>query len=162
MTPKERDRPARAALEAKVALIESWVAAEDIPADAPALKTVKDVQQWTDQAKGLTTWTSYSIAAPGGANGDLRVRLDLALEGLSRLVEGNPGKPKKSRRGKAISQVQVEQERTRLAVQNVELLAEREMLRADVSRLRHLLVEKDNHYRELLTKFDKIAPFGKR
>ncbi len=159
---QERVRPARSALAAKVTLLEEWIANESIPPDAPVLATIKDVQQWSDPARGLTTWTSYSIAAPGGPNADLRLRLDHALKGLQRIREGKSAQQRKPRRGRTISQNQVSQERDRLAWQNVELLAARDALSSEVKRLRHLLREKDDQHRELLTKLEKIVPFGKR
>ncbi|MEZ0169516.1 hypothetical protein [Microvirga sp. TS319] len=159
---QERTRPARSALAAKVTLLEEWIANESIPPDAPVLVTIKDVQQWTDPARGLVTWTSYSIAAPGGPNADLRLRLDHALKSLQRIREGKSAQPRKPRRGRPISQIQVSHERDRLAHQNVELLVERDALSAEVKRLRHLLLEKEHQHRELLIKFEKIVPFGKR
>jgi hypothetical protein len=142
-------------------LIEEWVAAGCIPPDAPILKTLKDVQEWSAHDRKLSTWTSFSIAAPGGPNADLRLRLDNALKALKQIREGSSGSQKKPRRGRAISEVQIRQERDRLALQNVELLAEQSKLEAEVKRLRHLLKEKDISHRELLIKFEKVVPFGK-
>jgi hypothetical protein len=161
MPHKGRSKPARTAFETKVNLLESWVRAESIPLDAPPLSAIKDVQAWVDPAQGLTSWTSYSVAAPGGENADLRARLDAVLPLVQRLRAGESGKLKKPRRGKTISQIQVERERDRLAVQNEELLSHCEVLQGEVTRSQQLVILKEKEYRELLVKFNKLVPFGK-
>jgi hypothetical protein len=161
MTRKEWTKPARQAFEAKVSLLENWAREERVPDDLPRLKTIDEIRLWTDTTRDLKSWTSFSVAAPGGDNPDLRARLDVVLPLISRIRDGVRGKNLKPRRGKPISQIQHERENAILAKQNQELITEVDSLTDELTRIKQLNEIKDNAYQELLEKYNKLLPFGK-
>jgi hypothetical protein len=154
-------KPARRAFETKVEILEGWVKAGALPDDAPQLSTINDVRLWDDPGRGLTSWSSYSVAAPGGAHADLRARLDFVLPQFVALKAGAVKTNRKPRRGKAISQKQVEAERNKLAEQNVVLIAQNHELNSDVIRIKQLVSELEEKNRILIAERRKLVPFGR-
>lgn len=154
-------KPARRAFATKVEVLEGWVKAGALPDDAPQLSTIKDVRLWVDPGRGLTSWSSYSVAAPGGAHADLRARLDFVLPQFVALKAGAAETNRKPRRGKAISQKQVEAERNKLAEQNAILIARNHELTSDITRIKQILVELEEKNRILIAERSKLIPFGR-
>ena len=154
-------KPARQSFEKKVETLEGWVKAGALPDDAPRLSTINDVRLWVDPGRGLTAWSSYSVAAPGGAHADLRERLDAVLPHFVALKSGEAKSARKPRRGKEITQKQVEAERNKLAEQNAVLLTENSELRADIIRLKQLMIELETSNKTLIAERKKLVPFGR-
>lgn len=162
MTRTSWPKPARAAFEAKVRLLENWVGTGVLPDDAPRLSTINDVRLWTSTELGLRSWTSYSIAAPGGEHGDLRARLDSILPHYVELRAGATTKPRKPRRGKAISQRQVELERNKLVAQNADLIIQNARLSSEIVRIGQLLTELESENRLLVSQINSIVPMRRK
>jgi hypothetical protein len=157
----ERTRPARASFQAKITVIRSWLEKGEIPTTAPVLDTIEQVRRWTNAELNLSTWTSFSVAAPGGKNADLRNQLDELLPLVAKMRAGADRVARAPRTRKPNSQKFAENECRRLATQNEELLAERCSLNADIARLSQLVVEKDRQVGALTATLNKIAPFSK-
>lgn len=156
MPKRKRAKPARGAFEAKVLLLEQWVVAGHVPANTPIFRTVKDVRDWVDPARGLRSWTSHSVVAPNGLNPDLRIRLDLVLPRLVGLQGG-------SRRQKGVTtsvrknaaEKEIAEERRVLAAQNDRLICanaklERQLANEKVLRAK-VEAERDDIRRTLST-----------
>ena len=162
MTRTTWPKPARTAFEAKVCVLEGWVRDGVLPDNAPPLSTINDVRLWTDAELGLRSWTSYSVAAPGGEHSDLRDRLDLVLPEYVELRAGPANKSRKPRRGIAISQKQVELERNRLVEQNADLIMHNAVLSSEVLRLEWAVSELERQNKELIVANNKIIPIKRR
>lgn len=129
-----RNKPARAAFEAKVVILEDWVRGGAVPTHVPRLRTLDDVRLWEDGALGLKAWTSFSVAAPSGPNYDLRLRLKALLPRLGALQEGIARAPKSPSIRKTEAQREMEKVHRALVIQNEQLLHAINQIRQQLSR----------------------------
>jgi hypothetical protein len=153
----DRSKPAREALAKKVATIRSMVVSGLVPDGTPELRTIEQVRTWVDPSDPeLRTWSSFSVAAPSGPNADLRAELD---EWLPRLTEQRAGgrQGKGPRRGKPITQIQLERERATLARQNDDLICELDDERTAKQRALDLVEIQKQQISELTAALNKIT-----
>ena len=120
-----RARAARRSFESKVAILEGAVEKKRVPEGVPRLRTLRDVVAWTGERDGVRfeSWSSFTVAAPNGQNGDLRRRLDAVLPSFVSLQSGERPKGKRPPRGTKVEDWLVRLERDRLAQQNEALAA---------------------------------------
>lgn len=83
-----RPRWTRQHFESKVAALEAFLRDQEIPADVPVISRIRDLQMWVDVRRGFRAWSSYSVVAPGGDNGDIRRRFDALIVPFARLQGG--------------------------------------------------------------------------
>lgn len=81
-----REGSNRKSFRLKIEVLESAADRGVIPEELQKIKLLKDLADWEDDKRGLTSWTSYSVHSKGGLNPGLhqrwievRKRFDLIL-----------------------------------------------------------------------------------
>lgn len=114
------EREARKSFRLKVELLEKATTDGVIPPEIPIIAKVKDLQSW--DTPPLTSWKSFSVAAPSGRNADLRARFDRILPSFVKLQTGKSMRGPRPPKNMSVESWLVQSERDALCRQNAELL----------------------------------------
>ncbi|MFW2350133.1 hypothetical protein [Qipengyuania sp.] len=114
------EREARKSFRLKVELLEKATASGVIPPEYPIIAKVKDLQSW--DTPPLTSWKSFSVAAPGGRNADLRARFDRILPSFKKLQTGKSMRGPRPPKDRSVETWLIQSERDALCRQNAEIL----------------------------------------
>lgn len=154
-----RESRARRSFRLKVERLESLANDGNSPS-VHVPRTLAEVVAWEDRSLGFSSWKSFSVAVLNGPNGDLRRRLDIALERL-RSPPSTVG-TKKPRRGRAVEHVQALAEVRALAQQNAELLEEKLQIQGELRRLRQSLAILQRREAELVSTLNTLLPIDRQ
>ena len=156
MTGLEREGPARRSFRAKLELLEAAAAGRQTLSWIP--RTVKEVRDWSEPDRGLTSWSSFTVATLNGPNGDLRRRLDAALALLNRKERSRSDQ----HRSRTDEHRLALREVAALAAQNVAFSVQIADLKAEVARRQDLIEILSARERDLIDTLNKILPAHQR
>lgn len=115
-----KEGPARRSFRLKVEALEKAASDGVVPEDLPVIGNVGDLRTWNDPP--MTSWSSHSVAAPGGPNSDLRFRFDRILPTFVKLQTGKVKRGPLPPKGMSVTRWLILHENAALIRQNAELL----------------------------------------
>lgn len=157
MMHQEKEGPAARALRLKVEYVEE-IAARPAESRVPVPMTLKEFVAWTDPERGLTAWSSFSVASVNGPYPELRRRLEAAWATLSRSEKSGEAR----REGRERSHQLALREVAALAAQNALLVVQKQELARDLARKLEVIQILSEREHELLSLLNKVLPAEKR
>jgi len=149
----------RRSFRLKVEILEQAVVAGSVPPSLPIIGKLDDLRSWADKGnKDLCSWSSFSVAAPGGKNADLRGRFDKIFPSLVELQTGKkkrgPRPPKKT----SMEEWLIRDERDALIAQNSDLIIRVTVLEEDKRVRDAVIASLLTSVAELTAELAKITP----
>ena len=147
---------ARRSLRLKVEALEQALRTGAVTSEIPLITKIEDIQRW--HSPPMISWKSFSVAAPGGSNPDLRKRLDNVLSSFIRLQSGKKKRGPQPPRGMSVSDWLVREERDALLRQNAQLIARVQELEMDRLANQAAISSQTAKIAELSAALRKVAP----
>lgn len=157
MMRDEKEGPAARAFRLKVEYVEE-IAARPPASRVSVPMTLKEFVAWTDPDRGLTSWSSFSVASVNGPYPELRRRLRVAWTTLAK----SAGSGAARREGREQSHQLALREVAALAAQNAVLVVQKQELARELARKLEVIQMLSERERELLSLLNTVLPAERR
>ncbi|QAY78897.1 hypothetical protein [Sphingosinicella sp. BN140058] len=151
-----REGAARRSFRLKVEALEQAVKEGIVPKELPKILKLDDVRCWN--APPMSSWSSFSVAAPGALNSDLRERLDRVLPSFVKLQSGKVKRGPKPPRTMSVGDWLIREERNALLQQNAQLLGRVQEAESQVRSMRTIIASQKKKIGELSASLRKVVP----
>jgi hypothetical protein len=151
-----REGRSRKAFRLKVEDLEEAVGQGFITKAIPTIRKLEDLVTWDKPER--SPWKSFSVAAPGGRNADLRRRFDRILPAFVLLQTGKKMRGAMPPRGKPVSDWIVEEELESLRRQNADLIARAHVSETGLSAANDLITGLQQEIAVLTGKLSLVTP----